>query len=408
MTVAPTDPFRRVAPLAAAAARIEADRCLYCYDAACARACPTGIDVPGFIRKIATGNVAGAARTILAANPLGGTCGAVCPVERLCEGACVRSGLDRPIAIGRLQQGAVDAYAAAGEPFFTPGADAGVSAAIVGAGPAGLACAAELRKAGVAVTVLDEAPRAGGLADHGIVPWRMDRTGIAREAAEVERAGATFVLGTGVTRVTAPDLLARHDAVVVALGLGRSEPLGVTGEGLHGVVDALVVIRAAIDALPGAEPIIGRRVGVIGGGSTAFDAAAAAVKLGAEEVTLFYRRTQAETPAYPHAIELARELGVHLRWLAAPTAISGDGKVERVTFMRMALGDPDASGRRRPVPIEGSNFDVALDIVIRAVGQGAPSGAAAVLDALGVPLRDGVVAADAATGRTTNAKVWAI
>ena len=167
MTVAPADPFVRVPPLLAAAARTEADRCLYCFDAPCARACPSEIDVPGFIRKIATGNVAGAARTILAANPLGSTCGAVCPVERLCEGACVRKGLDRPIAIGRLQQGAVDEFAQTGEPFFTPGADAGVSAAVVGAGPAGLACAAELRRAGVAVTLYDESPRAGGLADHG-------------------------------------------------------------------------------------------------------------------------------------------------------------------------------------------------------------------------------------------------
>ncbi len=408
MTVAPTDPFRRVEPLAAAAARIEADRCLYCFDAACARACPTGIDVPGFIRKIATGNVVGAARNILAANPLGGTCGAVCPVERLCEGACVRSGLDRPIAIGRLQQGAVEAYAATGEPFFTPGPNAGVSAAIVGGGPAGLACAAELRRAGVGVTVYDEGIRAGGLADHGIVPWRMPRAGLAKEAAEVERAGASFVLGTSVTRVAAAELLDRHEAVVVAVGLGRCQPLGVTGEGLAGVVDALVVIRAATDPVPAAEPVVGRRVGVIGGGSTAFDAAAAAVKLGAEEVTLFYRRTQAEAPAYPHAIDLARELGVTLRWLTAPAAIKGDGKVERVTFMRMALGDPDASGRRGPVPLEGSAFEVPLDTVVRAVGQGAPSGASAVLEALGVPLRDGAAVIDPATGRTSNAKVWAI
>src|SRR5512146_570095 len=160
------DPFLPQEPLTAAAARTEAERCLYCFDAPCARACPTGIDVPSFIRKIATNNLDGSARTILAANPLGATCGAACPVERLCEGACVRNGLDRPIAIGRLQRHAVEAYAASGGRLFAPGEDAPVSTAIIGAGPAGLACAAELRRAGVAVTLYDASPRAGGLADH--------------------------------------------------------------------------------------------------------------------------------------------------------------------------------------------------------------------------------------------------
>ena len=169
------DPFLPLPPLTDEAARTEALRCLYCADAACTRACPTSIDVASFIRKIATGNLEGSARTILAANPLGATCGAACPVERLCEGACVRTALDKPIAIGRLQRHAIESYAAAGGTFFTPGEDAGVSVAIVGAGPAGLACAAELRRAGVAVTVYDAKPRAGGLGDHGIVPWRLPR-----------------------------------------------------------------------------------------------------------------------------------------------------------------------------------------------------------------------------------------
>jgi len=409
MTVAPTDPYLRVPPLTAAAARIEADRCLYCYDAPCAHACPSEIDVPGFIRKIATGNPSGAARTILAANPLGATCGAVCPVERLCEGACVRTQLDRPIAIGRLQQGAIEDFAATGEPFYTPGPDAGVSVTIVGGGPAGLACAAELRKAGVAVTVYDDAPHAGGLADHGIVPWRMARASIATEAAEIVRAGATIVTDCQVGRDVDPaDLLAQHGAVVLALGLGRAQALGVPGENLPGVVDALEVIRAAIDPQPGAAPVIGRRVGVIGGGSTAFDAAAAAVRLGADEVTLFYRRTQAESPAYPHAITLARELGIAIRWLAAPTRIDGATHVASASFVRMALGDPDASGRRRPVEIADSGFVVPLDTVVRAVGQVAPSSADAILGALGVPLRSGTAVVDAATGRTTNPRVWAV
>ena len=402
------DPFLPLPLLGAAAARTEAERCLYCSDAACTRACPTGIDVPSFIRKIATGNLEGSARTILAANPLGATCGAACPVERLCEGACVRTALDRPIAIGRLQRYAIEAYAATGAPFFTPGEEAGVSAAIIGAGPAGLACAAGLRKAGVAVTLYDTKARAGGLADHGIVPWRLPNEAVAAEVAEVERAGARFILGSAVGRDVDPvDLLAGNDAVVVAMGLGHGRRLGIPGEDLDGVVDALDLIGRAIDGGAGADTI-GRRVGVIGGGSTAFDAAAAAVRLGAEEVTLFYRRGPEESPAYPHAIDLARSLGVAIRWLTSPAEIRGAGQVSSVVFDEMSLGDPDASGRRRPQPVAGARFEVALDTLVRAVGQAGPVGAEGVLTALGVVIRDGVAAADPATGRTSNAKVWAI
>lgn len=409
MTVAATDPFRRMPPLADAAARTEADRCLYCVDAPCARACPTGIDVPGFIRKIATGNIAGAARTILAANPLGGTCGAVCPVERLCEGACVRAELDRPIAIGRLQEGAVDAFAASGEAFIAPRAETGKTAAIVGAGPAGLACAAELRRAGVAVTVYDDAPRAGGLADRGIVPWRMAREHVAREAAEIERAGARLALGTSVGRdVDAAALLAANDAVVLAVGLGRARPLGISGEDLEGVVDALEVIRAAIEPKPGAPALVGRRVGVIGGGSTAFDAAAAAVRLGADDVVLYYRRGPGECTAYPHAIDLARQLGIVIRWHTAPVEILGDARVTGAAFVAMTPGALDDSGRPRPEPVPGSLFEVELDTVVRAIGQQRPDAADTVCASLGVPLREGAAVADPATGRTGNPKVWAI
>ncbi len=403
------DPFLPLPQLTAGAARTEAERCLYCYDAACTRACPTGIDVASFIRKIATDNIEGSARTILAANPLGGTCGAACPVERLCEGACVRTALDRPIEIGRLQRYAVETFAAAGGTFFTPGPEAGVSAAIIGAGPAGLACAAELRRAGIGVTVYDANERAGGLGDHGIVPWRLPRETVATEVAHVELAGARFVLGSVVGRdVEAEALLAGNDAVVVAVGLGHGKRLGVPGEDLEGVVDALDLIGQAIDGqIEGA--LVGRRVGVIGGGSTAFDAAAAAVRLGASEVTLFYRRGAVECPAYPHAIDLARSLGVVIRWLTAPVEIHGSGgHVRGAGFEAMTLGEPDASGRRRPQPVEDSRFEIALDTVVRAVGQEGPTGTASVLGALGVPVRDGVAVADPATGQTANPKVWAI
>ena len=198
------------------------------------------------------------------------------------------------------------------------------------------------------MTLYDANERAGGLGDHGIVPWRLPRETVAVDVAAVERAGARFVMGTTVGRDVEPAaLLADHDAVVLAIGLGHGKHLGIPGEELGGVVDALDLIGSAIDG--GATRVtVGRRVGVIGGGSTAFDAAAAAVRLGADEVTLFYRRSAAECPAYPHAIELARSLGVTIRWLTAPVEIVGEGSVWCVAFESMTLGEPDASGRRRP------------------------------------------------------------
>ena len=266
-----------------------------------------------------------------------------------------------------------------------------------------------MRKAGVGVTVYDAKARAGGLGDHGIVPWRLPRETVETEVAQVERAGARLVLGSMVGRdVEAQALLAGNDAVVVAVGLGHGKRLGVPGEDLDGVVDALDLIGQAIDGQT-EGPLVGHRVGVIGGGSTAFDAAAAAVRLGAGEVTLFYRRSVVECPAYPHAIDLARSLGVSIHWLTAPVEIHGSGgHVRGVAFEAMTLGEPDASGRRRPQPVEDSRFEIALDTVVRAVGQEGPTGVAPVLAALGVAVRDGVAAADPTTGRTGNPKVWAI
>ncbi|HYL41626.1 MAG TPA: NAD-dependent dihydropyrimidine dehydrogenase subunit PreA, partial [Candidatus Binatus sp.] len=223
----------------------------------------------------------------------------------------------------------------------------------------------------------------------------------------MERAGARFVLGTAV----GPDgegrpatLLAESDAVVVAIGLGHGKRLGIPGEELQGVVDALDVIGSAISGAT-SHVAVGKRVADIGGGSTAFDAAAAAVRLGAEEVSLFYRRSAVECPAYPHAIDLARQLGVTVTWLTAPVEICGDGSVWALELEKMRLGTPDASGRRRPEPIEGSRYELPFDTVIRAVGQAGPTD---VLEALGVPLRGTTAVADPVTGATTNPKVWAI
>lgn len=395
-----------IEPLGADGAREEASRCLFCFDAPCIDACPTHIDIPLFIRKISTANLIGSARTILAANPLGATCARVCPVENLCEGACVRVDMDHAVAIGRLQRHAMDALIASGKPFFAAGARQGSGrVAVIGAGAAGLACAAELRRAGVDVVVFEARKTAGGLCDYGIVPWRLPRDVPALEVREVARAGAEIRSGVAVGRdVAASSLLDEFDAVFLGIGLGRSKRMGVPGEDLRGVVDALdfleKVIKKDFKRLD-----VGRRLAVIGCGNTAMDAANSAAKLGCDEVTVFYRRTEDEAPAYPHEIELAKTLGVRFRWLTAPVAIRGvKGRVARATFDTMRLGRPDKDGRRKPAPIPGKRFTVAVDTVIRAVGQETVE---RVLDDLGVAHRRGRVEVDERTRQTSNPKVWA-
>ncbi|MFN0151431.1 MAG: NAD(P)-dependent oxidoreductase [bacterium] len=393
-------------PLGADGARHEAARCLYCYDAPCITACPTHIDIPSFIRKIATSNLIGSARTILAANPLGATCARVCPVENLCEGACVRVETDHPVAIGRLQRHAMDAFVATGKPFFiaaeTPRPQ---RVAIVGAGAAGLACAVELRRAGVGVVIFEARAKAGGLADYGIVPWRLPRDVPALEAREVVRAGAELRTGLVVGEdVTAAVLLAEFDAVFLGVGLGRAKPIGVPGEGLRGVLDALEFIERVIKK-DLAKLEVGRRVAIIGCGNTAMDAANCAKKLGCDEVTVYYRRTEEDAPAYPNEIELAKELGVHFRWLTSPVAIRGvGGRVAKMTLDTMRLGRADKSGRRKPAPVKGARFTAAVDTVIRAVGQDRIE---ELLNHFGVRHAHGRIETKGKSRRTSNAKVWA-
>jgi glutamate synthase (NADPH/NADH) small chain len=401
-------------PLGADGGRAEAARCLFCFDAPCIDACPTHIDIPLFIRKISTGNLIGSARTILAANPLGATCARVCPVENLCEGACVRVPMDHAVAIGRLQRHAMDALAASGKPFFEAGAPARASGpraahggrvAVVGAGAAGLACAAELRRAGVEVVVFEARKTPGGLCDYGIVPWRLPRDVPALEVREVARAGAEIRSGVAIGRdVPAERLLAEFDAVFLGIGLGRSKRMGIPGEDLRSVIDALEflekVIKKEFKRLD-----VGRRVAVIGCGNTAMDAANSAAKLGCDEVTVFYRRTEEEAPAYPHEIALAKTLGVRFRWLTAPTAIRGvRGRGARATLDTIRRGRAGAGGRRKPAPIAGKRFTVAVDTVIRAVGQETIE---SVLDDFGVAHKRGRIQVDARTRATSNPKVWA-
>lgn len=366
--------FREIAPLMTPAeALFEANRCLYCFDAPCQHACPTHIDVPAFIKKIATGNLTGSARVIFDANPIGATCANVCPVDVLCEGACVEKTLiEKPIEIGRLQHFATDAVMRSGRDIFKAGASNGKSVAVVGSGPAGLSCATYLARLGYAVTVYDRRQLAGGLDTYAMAEYKMPQRVSTEEAAMVERLGVEFKLNTEIGRdVSMADLETKYDAIFLGVGLGVTARLGVPGEDLAGVYDALDFIER-IKTRDWASVPIGRTVAVVGAGNTAIDAVTQAKRLGAERVLMIYRRTAREMPAYEYEYELAKKDAVEFWWQTAPVEIlaSADGtRVAALRCVRMELGEPDASGRRAAQPVPGSEFDIPVDMVVKALGQ---------------------------------------
>ncbi|WP_175684178.1 NAD(P)-dependent oxidoreductase [Burkholderia cenocepacia] len=384
--------FADIAPLldptAAAAA---ASRCHYCYDAPCVHACPTQIDIPSFIRKIGNGNLKGAATDILSANPLGGMCARVCPTEILCEGACVRNHQDaQPVAIGALQRHATDWAMQTGAVQFRRAPETGRHVAVVGAGPAGLACAHRLALAGHRVTLFDARPKAGGLNEYGIAAYKTVDDFAQREVEWLLSVGG-ITLETGVALgrdVTLDALREQHDAVFLAMGLGGVRALAIDGEQLGGVMNAVDFIEQVRQADTLANVPVGRRVVVIGGGNTAIDAAVQSRKLGAERVTMVYRRGVDAMSATWAEREFAQKSGVTLVTHAKPVRIAGtDGQVTGVEF-------EGASGER---------FTVDADMVLKAIGQTlAPDGVeAALLTA------DGTRIAVDADGRTALPDVWA-
>jgi glutamate synthase (NADPH/NADH) small chain len=356
-----------------------AERCIHCPEpAACREACPVHNDIPAAMWLIEKGEFIEAARVYRQTSSLPEICGRVCPHESLCQNACVRSKRNEPVVTGALEAFVTDYERQRGETRILVGRDTGKRVAIVGSGPAGLACAEQLVQRGHRVTIFEAAPAAGGLLVYGIPNFKLSKRVVADRIADIQAAGAEFVFGTRVGKdKTVDHLLADgFDAVFIGVGANVDAPLEAPGVDLPGIYQATeFLVRANVtpELLPPdkrAKPLVGRRVAVVGGGDTASDCLRSALRMGAEEVTCLYRRTEAEMPGGPHDRELAREEGARYRFLTQPVRfIEGpDGHVSAVECLQCELGEPDSSGRRRPVPIEGSNFTVPADTVILALG----------------------------------------
>lgn len=391
--------FTEINPaLTGAEAMHEANRCLYCYDPPCMHACPTHIDVPSFIKKIASGNLHGSARVIFDANPIGATCARVCPVEVLCEGACVeKTLLQKPIEIGRLQQYATDYAMKSDRQIFTKGEPNGKSVGIVGSGPAGLSCAAYLARLGYDVTVYERKPLAGGLDTYGMAEYKMPQSVSLDEVEHIAKIGVKFLLNTEIGSESSPpheggaaerisgsppyeggvatasadgvalsdsiqtvsfsNLQQWHDAIFLATGLGETNNLNIPGEELDGVYDALNFIEK-IKTRDWINIPLGKTIVVIGAGNTAIDAVTQAKRLGAEKVIMVYRRTEKDASAYDYELELAKKDGVEFVWQAAPIGILADSGYTHVTGLQCEKTDGTLN-----------LFDIPCDMVIKAVGQ---------------------------------------
>ena len=365
------DPLSEALPrLTEQQALVEANRCLYCFDAPCTHACPTHIDVPTFIKKIASGNLLGSAKTILDSNLLGATCARVCPVQELCEGACVLGSEHRPIAIGRLQRYAMDHLADTGAEIFTSGNPTGRLVAVVGAGAAGLACAGYLAMRGHAVTIYEKRYLPGGLSTYGIIALREPIDIALAEVGMLKKLGVEVQTGIELgLSISFEDLMKDHDAVFLSVGLGATPDLAIPGE--EPILDGLEYIEQSKTARQ--ELKVGRNVLVIGAGNTAIDCATVAKRLGAESVTIVYRRSEREMSAYAHEIEFIKNEGVTFRFLTQPVeVVSEAGLVTGLRCMRMELGGPDGSGRAAPRPVAGSEFVIEADQIVKAIGQKRP------------------------------------
>lgn len=363
----------------AADAIIECERCLVCPQAACVAACPVGIDIPGFICKIIDKDDRGAYNLLTDANFLPAICGRVCPQEIQCEGVCPVGDTLEPVAIGRLERWLGDRAIAEGwtkDSHIEPRA---FRVGIIGSGPAGMACAADLAKAGCKVTVYEALHEPGGVMRYGIPDFRLPAAVVDAEINNLVRLGITIKCNTLVGRLFTVEQMLEEmgfDAVFIGTGAGSPKFMDIPGENLNGVLSANELLTRCNLMKAGQFPAfdtplhLGRKIAVIGSGNTAMDAMRVARRLGAENVSCVYRRTEAESPARLEELHHAQEEGIDFHWLTAPVEILGDddGRVRAMRCIRMELGEPDASGRRRPEPIEGSEFEFETDMVVYAIG----------------------------------------
>lgn len=359
-------------PLSDNEALVESNRCLFCYDAPCTHACPTHIDIPRFIKKISTQNLAGSARTILEANLLGATCARVCPVQELCEGACVLGSDHKPIAIGRLQRFAMDDFYAHNGKAFLPALATGKKIAVVGAGPAGISCAGELTKRGHAVTIFDKRHLPGGLSTYGIISLREPIDIAIAEVEMLARLGVQLKLGGELGKeIQLAKLQSQFDAVFLSSGQGYTPKLGIPGE--DHIIDGLAYIEQS--KLSPAAMQIGRNVLVIGAGNTGIDCATIAKRLGAPTVTIIYRRSESEMSAYRHEYEFAKNEGIEFRFHSTPISVVVEAG--NVTGLECSTN--------------GASVVMPADQVVKAIGQERPSLAAL----LGLKTRRGFIDVDA-------------
>jgi dihydropyrimidine dehydrogenase (NAD+) subunit PreT len=388
-------------PLSRHEAKVEAERCYFCFDAPCQKACPTAIDIPLFIRQIAAGNRSGAGMTILDSNIMGGTCARVCPTETLCEEACVREAAEgKPVTIGQLQRYATDELIASGVSPYARRAPTGKRVAIVGGGPAGLACAHALAVAGIEAMIFEPRPKAGGLNEYGIAAYKVVDDFAAREAAFILSIGGIEVrYGAALGRdVELDDLRREYDAVFLGMGLGSTNKLGLPGEAeLENVVDAVDYIARLRQAKDLAAVPVGRRVVVIGGGMTAIDAAVQSKRLGADAVTIVYRRGPEQMKASRFERELAQTSGVVIRYWARPVSLEGHGgALSGVVF-------ENTHEQEGVLAAPGSVFRVEADMLFTAIGQ---RGTPEALGRAAIDVRDGRIVVDAER-RTSLERVWA-
>ena len=392
-----------------AQAMAEADRCLLCHDPPCSKGCPAETDPGTFIRKLRLRNVTGAIRTVKTNNPLGGACGVLCPTPRLCEKECSATGISRPVEIGKIQRALIEHSWKTGVPAFEKPSPRPHKVAIVGSGPAGLSCAAELARHGISVTVFEERAEPGGVIRYGVPAYRFDQAFLTHELADIESLGVKFVCGTRIEGARGAEKLLSegYQAVFLAPGLWGAEriPGGESAKGVFTSVEFLAALREGrADELAGR--IEGRSVAVIGGGSVAMDCIQCALKLGARDAFLVYRRSFSQMPAEEDERLAALRLGAHFLALNQPVKYEtdGTGKLTGITLMRTRLGQEDASGRRAPSGIPGSEWVLEVEVAVEAVGNrtdGANWSGAIKVD------RAGLVLADSKTGKTSARTIYA-